>query len=1020
MAERARARRLARTLAGWLPAGVRGVAAHHLGPSLARRLGLDGADVGLVSLVVVVEPADLPRLADCLAAVRGQRHALLDVVVVPVADAPVRLDSVAGDPRFRVRASEDSWANAANAGARSARGTYLGFVRGCDVLTPHAVSALAGSLSRSGSVLAAGRLEQLGNAETWLERSQAVAHAQPATAVGALGCPDLLGDLAIGNKLVRTGAWSEAGLAFDASDDWLSAPTWLGLLVSDPPVDILETPVVRHAHDHGNRPFGAQPSSLPELEAWLDRSRLLEGRVAAGPLATGWLRHVLDVGLPRFLQDVERADSQQWRRLVGLAAEFERRDAEVLAAVRVESRTLLRLAASGRRDDLQDFVAETLLLGDDIPTRLVGDRLVADWSSTKGRLPESVLALSEAESDLRARVVRSVRIGPTWHADVQVRVRGLDLAAYDSEITAIDDDGTTVPVERRPDVTADRWARSRFQSAAAGAVRLQLPSVTPDHPVTVTLRLRSGELERTGRVTVPVPTSANPDPRDGVVVRGVGLDQRGLSVEVTGAATGMSLTGPHGAVIAGAPNGPEVCFPLTDDLYGRSVHLSSAAYALAHPSGVWAGAELWDALPVEVVGPRHRLRLVRGAEPGALVLHLGPPIADDEVGPWAQQRLRSGYAAATGPTDPELVYFESYAGRSATDSPLAILEELRARRPGLRAAWGVLDHAQWVPDGVEAVVLRTRRWYDVLARAGVLVTNTELEEWYVRRPDQLVVQTFHGHPSKAMGQSQWQARQLPPSRVRLMRARSVDTWDLILTPSPAMTRHYRAEYGYTGAVHEHGYPRDDALLAAGADDVRRSCRRLLGIREDQTAVLYAPTWRDHLATRPRAAAMSDHLDVEEAARALGDSHVLLLRGHRFHPSTRGLSDPGAARVVDVTAHPEINDLILAADVAVLDYSSLRFDFAQTSKPMVFLVPDLEEYAEGLRGFLFPFRDSAPGPLVRSTADVVAAVRDVDALRNRWAGELRSFNATYNAWQDGRAAGRVVDRLTGLQKERGTG
>ena len=53
-------------------------------------------------------------------------------------------------------------------------------------------------------------------------------------------------------------------------------------------------------------------------------------------------------------------------------------------------------------------------------------------------------------------------------------------------------------------------------------------------------------------------------------------------------------------------------------------------------------------------------------------------------------------------------------------------------------------------------------------------------------------------------------------------------------------------------------------------------------RPDQTAVLYAPTWRDHLATRPRAAAMTEHLDVDAAAAALGDSHVILLRGHRFH------------------------------------------------------------------------------------------------------------------------------------------
>jgi CDP-glycerol glycerophosphotransferase (TagB/SpsB family) len=151
--------------------------------------------------------------------------------------------------------------------------------------------------------------------------------------------------------------------------------------------------------------------------------------------------------------------------------------------------------------------------------------------------------------------------------------------------------------------------------------------------------------------------------------------------------------------------------------------------------------------------------------------------------------------------------------------------------------------------------------------------------------------------------------------------------------------------------------------------------------------------------------MSEHLDVDAAAAALGDSHVLLLRGHRFH--TPGPSRPG---VVDVTDHPEVNDLILASDVAVLDYSSLRFDYAQTRRPMVFLVPDLEDYTSGVRGFLFPFAETAPGPLVHTTAEVVAHLRDVPALAATWVGRIADFDTRMNPFQDGRAASRFVDVL----------
>jgi CDP-glycerol glycerophosphotransferase (TagB/SpsB family) len=154
--------------------------------------------------------------------------------------------------------------------------------------------------------------------------------------------------------------------------------------------------------------------------------------------------------------------------------------------------------------------------------------------------------------------------------------------------------------------------------------------------------------------------------------------------------------------------------------------------------------------------------------------------------------------------------------------------------------------------------------------------------------------------------------------------------------------------------------------------------------------------------------MPEHLDVDDASAALGDSHVVLLRGHRFHA-------PGRSRrgVVDVTDHPEVNDLILASDVAVLDYSSIRFDYAMTRRPMVFLVPDLADYTAGVRGFLFPFEETAPGPLVATTEEVVDQVRDVAALSAAWSEKVREFDARFNPHQDGQASARLVDAVLSL-------
>jgi CDP-glycerol glycerophosphotransferase (TagB/SpsB family) len=979
MSPRSRLREIGRAALGRVPGPAR---ARALG-GVGRRLGLEGAHVGLVTVVAVVEDGD--PVESCLASVRGQTHPLLDVVVVPVGAAGAELPD---DPRFRaLRAARSSY-DAVRAGISAASGRYVVLVRGCDQLLPQAVTALAGSLAASGSNLATGVLEQAGEAERWLVRAQAATHAEPGWGHPAT---DLLGgDLGLANKAFTR--HFARRLRLGEGDDWLCAPSLVELLPGLT-LDVVDRPVARLAWEHGHRAYGARPSPLPELDRWLGLGeRVRASASAAGTSPLPWEQHWYDVLLPRFVGDAERADETTWERLVGISALPDG------VEVRASSRSLLHLAATGRRDDVERLAAELDLLGDDVPTEPTAEGPVAHWRSVD--LPAGTRRLAAAETGARVRVVRA-GAAPDGRrtVDLWTRIHGVDFAT-DPPLVEVSFDGEALPGQTVTDGVAERWAGARFQSAAPGGIHVEAPSRAGRLHVAI----RAGGLQRALDVELPPRSAAPTGPEP--LVEGVSLVDDHLVVRLDRSAAGLRLVGPDVDVTGEPRDDGTVGFDLRRDLYGRGVRLPTAVYTLQRPDGLGVAAAWRDRWPYEELGAHHRLRVLPGGATGEL--HLGPPRADDELGAYGQERLRAAYAVDDRPTDPGLWYFESFAGRSATDTPLAVFEELRRRRPVLRPAWGVLDHGHATPEGSRPVVIGSREWYDVLGTARVLVTNTEVEEWYRRRPDQLVVQCFHGYPSKAMGRSQWEARELPPRAVAVMRRRSVETWDLISTPTPAMTAVYREQYGYDGPAAEHGYPRNDALTRADADEVRATARRRLGIRPDQTAVLYAPTWRDHLATRPRAAAMSEFLDVDAAAAALGDSHVVLLRGHRFHPAT------GSRRgVVDVTGHPEINELVLASDVAVLDYSSLRFDYALTGKPMVFLVPDLADYTAGVRGFLFPFADTAPGPLVSTTDEVVARVRDLPALAAACSERVRAFDATYNPHQDGHASARMLDAILGL-------
>ena len=113
--------------------------------------------------------------------------------------------------------------------------------------------------------------------------------------------------------------------------------------------------------------------------------------------------------------------------------------------------------------------------------------------------------------------------------------------------------------------------------------------------------------------------------------------------------------------------------------------------------------------------------------------------------------------------------------------------------------------------------------------------------------------------------------------------------------------------------------------------------------------------------------------------------------------------------IDVTDYPEVSDLYLAADAAIVDYSSLRFDFGVTGKPMIFHVPDLKRYQD-TRGWLFDFEPTAPGPLVDTTDEVVERLRDLDGVRREYAAAYERFRADYLDLEDGRAGERFVDAV----------
>jgi CDP-glycerol glycerophosphotransferase len=359
----------------------------------------------------------------------------------------------------------------------------------------------------------------------------------------------------------------------------------------------------------------------------------------------------------------------------------------------------------------------------------------------------------------------------------------------------------------------------------------------------------------------------------------------------------------------------------------------------------------------------------------------------------------------------DAIVFLSWKGKQCADNPLAIAEELRRRGDDREHIWAVNDFSVPAPDGARVVLSSTEDYYEVLARSRYLIANDDMGTAYQKRDGQVYVQTWHGTPLKRIGFDIGQPRFISGTRYFDVLAGDVAKWDLLISPNPFSTQIMRRAFRYEGEILESGYPRNDLLHSGDADCAAADVRRRLGLADGKRVVLYAPTWRDNQYYASGRYRFDFRLDLDRAWQELGGDHVFLIRGHH-HMAEDVPSGTRPDFAINVTAYPDISQLLLVTDILVTDYSSVMFDFAPTGRPMLFFTYDLEQYRDDLRGFYFDFEAEAPGPLLASSDDVIAAIADIAAVSAQHRASYEKFRAKFCPLDDGKAAARACDRIFG--------
>lgn len=384
--------------------------------------------------------------------------------------------------------------------------------------------------------------------------------------------------------------------------------------------------------------------------------------------------------------------------------------------------------------------------------------------------------------------------------------------------------------------------------------------------------------------------------------------------------------------------------------------------------------------------------------------------AKKRVRGWWRQR-HYVHARARLPVRKDVALFQSFHGRNVSCHPFYLLQELASR--GGRALFVATNDVEGARKilrerGIAATpaLVGSPEYQRLLATAGLLVNNSTFPQYFIKRPEQIYLNTWHGTPLKTLGKAMPRGLRDFPNVQRNFLSSDVLYYSNEFSRDHIL-RDYWIDGVYGGRAVVMGSPRNSPLFD---DEKRAELRRRYGV-ERARVLLYLPTWRGDNARQVRVedyvARVSAQLQTID--EALGDDDVLLVQFHSLIASKVSIGELRHVR----PAPPglETSDLLALGDVLITDYSSVMFDFCATGREIVLFPYDLDEY-QSERGFYFPY-ESLPFRAFRTVEELGAHL--VAREKHRRTLEYDEFVRLY-ASQDARsAAAEVADLIERLTK-----
>ena len=217
------------------------------------------------------------------------------------------------------------------------------------------------------------------------------------------------------------------------------------------------------------------------------------------------------------------------------------------------------------------------------------------------------------------------------------------------------------------------------------------------------------------------------------------------------------------------------------------------------------------------------------------------------------------------------------------------------------------------------------------------------------------VDLWHGLGLKGVGyaSNEWKKRKIKKTIIKRIKETFNGGWEnrWVLSTTSNATDIFEKYFKLPRDKYiESAYPRNCAVPRLTRDEMRV----LESFKEYDAVVLYLPTFRN-----------SNQFNFNDYTKVLTDvlkkENILWIQKSHSVDNFNHTQNSKEENILNLDPKFDINVLLPHITVLVTDYSSVMFDAMYHNKPVLYLVPDYEEYKNGDRGFAINPDDVMCGP-----------------------------------------------------------